>query len=580
MLNIQDVTPVGAMSPTTRLSTRPSTRSSRAGGRRARGRRAESQEARRRRWRRRRPEPCAVGLTRGRPRAEHAAGPIKVASSDPARAAAEANAIASAYAKYNVELKLKGARDALTWLAEEAGRLRAKVDESSQALQNYRIKSGILGMQEQRQISAQKIIEANKGYLEAQAQRMAVEAKLGELTQVAKDPATAGTIFSEADNPLVGKIKGEIGGLETEKSKLLKVYKEKHPEIVKIDAQIQHLRDRLEAEFRGTLRSVQTQVKVARAREDSQLKEVNYLRREGQELNDKESQYQNLQREIESTSSSMTRWSSGSRRRGWPAGSRTAMFGSSRKQPRPARRSGRARPGTGPEHRRRAGPRLRGGLRPRIPRHHREDSRRGGALPRLVGDRGRPLVPRQAALMAARESRPHPHHPDPVLITLTEPKSAASEAFRTLRTNIQFAGLDQPCRSIVVTSAGPEEGKTTSAANFGVVSAQAGSRVCVVDSDLRRPTLHRLFKLSNARGLTTALLENLSFAEVAQPTAVPNLSILPSGPLPPNPAELVGSHRMRDCLRAATEAFDLVLCDSPPLMAVGDAAALAAQCDG
>jgi uncharacterized protein involved in exopolysaccharide biosynthesis len=224
---------------------------------------------------------------------------IKVAGPDPARAAAEANAIASAYAKYNVELKLKGARDALTWLSEEAGRLRAKMEESSQALQNYRVKSGILGMQEQRQISAQKIIEANKGYLEAQAQRMSLEAKLGELTQVAKDPAAAGTIFSEADNPLVGKIKGEIGSLETEKSKLLKVYKEKHPEIVKVDAQIQHLRDRLEAEFRGTLRSVQTQAKIARTREESQFNGVNLLRREGQELNEKESQYQNLQHEVE-----------------------------------------------------------------------------------------------------------------------------------------------------------------------------------------------------------------------------------------------------------------------------------------
>jgi protein-tyrosine kinase len=183
--------------------------------------------------------------------------------------------------------------------------------------------------------------------------------------------------------------------------------------------------------------------------------------------------------------------------------------------------------------------------------------------------------------MAAREGRrSHAPHPDPVLITLTEPKSAASEAFRTLRTNIQFAGLDEPCRTIVVTSAGPEEGKTTSAANFGIVAAQAGSRVCVVDSDLRRPTLHRLFKLSNARGLTTALVEGLSFAEVAQPTEIPNLAILPSGPLPPNPAELVGSHRMRECLFAAKDSFDLVLCDSPPLMAVGDASALAAQCDG
>ena len=225
---------------------------------------------------------------------------IRVAGPDPVRAAAEANAVANAYAKYNVELKLRGARDALTWLTEEAGRLRAKVDESSQALQNYRVKSGILGMQEQRQISAQKIIEANKGYLEAQAQRMAVEAKLGELTQIAKDPAASGTMLSETDNPRVGKIKSEIGTLETEKSKLLKVYKEKHPEIVKVDAQIQHLRDSLDAEFRGTVQSVQTQVKVARAREASLFNEVNSLRREGQELNDKESQYQNLQHEVES----------------------------------------------------------------------------------------------------------------------------------------------------------------------------------------------------------------------------------------------------------------------------------------
>ena len=224
---------------------------------------------------------------------------IKVAGPDPARAAAEANAIANAYAKYNVELKLKGARDALTWLTEEAGRLRQKVEASSQALQNYRVKSGILGMQEQRQISAQKIIEANKGLLEAQAQRMAMEAKFGELTRAAKDPAAAGTMFSEADNPLVGKLKGEIGGLETEKSKLVKVYREKHPEIVKVDAQIQHLRNRLEVEFRGTLRTVETQVKIARAREESQLSAVNQLRHEGQDLNEKETQYQNLQKDVE-----------------------------------------------------------------------------------------------------------------------------------------------------------------------------------------------------------------------------------------------------------------------------------------
>jgi protein-tyrosine kinase len=166
------------------------------------------------------------------------------------------------------------------------------------------------------------------------------------------------------------------------------------------------------------------------------------------------------------------------------------------------------------------------------------------------------------------------------LIAETDPRSPASEAYRTLRTNIQFAGLDQPCRSIVVTSATAGEGKTTTAANLGVVVAQAGSRVCLVDSDLRRPSLHRVFGLDNARGLTTALVEDLPFAEVARPTRVPCLSVLTSGPLPPNPAELVGSKRMRELLEGAASTFDLVLCDSPPVMAVSDAVALAAQCDG
>jgi len=166
------------------------------------------------------------------------------------------------------------------------------------------------------------------------------------------------------------------------------------------------------------------------------------------------------------------------------------------------------------------------------------------------------------------------------LITETDPKSPASEAYRALRTNIQFAGLDQPCRSIVVTSAAAGEGKTTSVANFGVVAAQGGSRVCLVDSDLRRPVLHRLFGLDNASGLTTALLEDLPFGDLAQATRVPNLWVLPSGPLPPNPAELVGSKRMREALQQAVSKFDLVLCDSPPVIAVADGVALAAQCDG
>ncbi len=225
---------------------------------------------------------------------------IKIEGPDPARSAEAANAIANAYAKYNVELKLKGARDAITWLTEEAGRLRAKTEESSQALQNYRVKTGILGMQEQRQITAAKIMDFNKAFLEAQAQRLSLESKLQQLDRIAKEPAGVQTIFTVADNALIDKLKGEASNLETEKSKLLKVYKDQHPEILKIEAQIQQVKQRLEAEFQNTMRAVQTQYKVAKGWEDTLLNQVNQLRQEGLQLNEREIQYQNLQREVES----------------------------------------------------------------------------------------------------------------------------------------------------------------------------------------------------------------------------------------------------------------------------------------
>jgi len=166
------------------------------------------------------------------------------------------------------------------------------------------------------------------------------------------------------------------------------------------------------------------------------------------------------------------------------------------------------------------------------------------------------------------------------LVAETDPRSPAAEAYRTLRTNIRFAGLDTPCRTILVTSASPGEGKTTTVANFGIAAAQADARVCLVDSDMRRPSLHRLFGVPNTRGLTTALVEGGTFGTVAQPTHIKNLSVVTSGPLPPNPAELVGSHRMQECLDSGTKEFDLRLFDSPPVVSVSDALALSALCEG
>jgi uncharacterized protein involved in exopolysaccharide biosynthesis len=222
---------------------------------------------------------------------------IAVEHTDPALAAEFANVVASSYAQYNLQLKMRGASEALTWLTDEANRLRAKVQESAVALQNYRVKAGILGLEEQRKITAQKIMDLNKAYLEAQAQRLSIEAKVQQVTQAAKD--TSGILTASGSNSFVEKLRGEVADLEVERSKLLKVYKGKHPEILKVEARIQQVQQRLDEEMQTIVRGVQGEYRLAKTREESLLNTVNQMRREGQELNEKEIQYLALQRETE-----------------------------------------------------------------------------------------------------------------------------------------------------------------------------------------------------------------------------------------------------------------------------------------
>jgi len=225
---------------------------------------------------------------------------VKFESPDPRLAAEVTSALARQYVKHNLDVKLRGAQEAMTWLNEQMSTLKARVQESSEALQNYRVRAGIMGLQEQRQITAQKIMDFNKQYLEAQAQRLSVEAKLGELQRVASDRSGAQTIFTVADSALIQKLKQEASELETSKAKLSKTYKEKHPEILKVDAQIEQVSLKIDAEIKTMLRAVQTEFRVARAREETLLGNVNRLRAEAQELNQKEIQYLNLQRDSDS----------------------------------------------------------------------------------------------------------------------------------------------------------------------------------------------------------------------------------------------------------------------------------------
>ncbi|HUE75258.1 MAG TPA: CpsD/CapB family tyrosine-protein kinase [Chloroflexota bacterium] len=165
------------------------------------------------------------------------------------------------------------------------------------------------------------------------------------------------------------------------------------------------------------------------------------------------------------------------------------------------------------------------------------------------------------------------------LVTIADPRSPVSEAYRTLRTNIQFSSLDRPVRTLLVTSTSAAEGKSTTIANLAVTFASAGNQVVLVDSDLRRPSLDGLFGLNNAKGLTSIMLDDSDPTLVLQPTQVDRLRVLTSGPLPPNPSELLGSQRLDRILKTLSESVDLVLLDCPPIIAVTDAAVLARKVD-
>lgn len=166
------------------------------------------------------------------------------------------------------------------------------------------------------------------------------------------------------------------------------------------------------------------------------------------------------------------------------------------------------------------------------------------------------------------------------LVVQANPKSTISEQFRTIRTNLQFSMVDHQLKTMTVTSAGPASGKSLMSANLAATFAQENQRILLVDSDLRKPTIHKIFNLRNFKGLSTLITEDEMFDQVIQATEVPNLFVMPSGPVPPNPSELLRSAKMDQVIDQLKGHFDMVVFDTPPVLAVTDAQIVATRTDG
>jgi capsular exopolysaccharide synthesis family protein len=204
-----------------------------------------------------------------------------------------------------------------------------------------------------------------------------------------------------------------------------------------------------------------------------------------------------------------------------------------------------------------------------------------GLLPEAVEENEQPLYGRRKR----RRGRRRPQQPEqplvhPELVIQSRPMSGMAEAARSIRTNLMFMNPDRPYRKLLVTSAAPAEGKTTVACTIAIAFAQGGERVCIVDCDLRRPRLHRIFDRTGEAGLTNVVIGEATLDDVAKPTGIENLWSVPAGPTPPNPADMLHSSRFKKLVDDLRDRFDRVVIDSPPVVAVTDSAIVSTICDG
>lgn len=246
------------------------------------------------------PSAVLLGKLRVEPRRNTRLVDIKIQDPNPHVAAEIANGVAHAYGRFTLETRLKSARDALGWLSEQMNDLKAKVQDSEVALQRYRQQAGIIAIDQQRGLSAQRISELNRAYLEAQAARLALEARVREMQALAKAAggSPGGGMLSE--NPLVQKLRQEAAELDVQLSKALKIYKEKHPEVLKLRSQMDQVQERIQSEVGLVLKSAEAEYRLARNREETMLQRLNAAKQEVQDLSEKEVQYGVLAREASS----------------------------------------------------------------------------------------------------------------------------------------------------------------------------------------------------------------------------------------------------------------------------------------
>ncbi len=501
---------------------------------------------------------------------------IKVKDRDPARAARIADTVAAAYADQNVGRKVSAAGDAVTWLKQQADQLKSELDAADNGLLEYKRSKGILGasLADKQQLVGMDLQDARRQLREAKRETIHLRTELDQLKSLSIDEVQT-SVKEVLTNGLIQRLKEQLVNLRNERAELHNKL-DKHPDVQVLDKKIARVKKSLGEEVAGIRGSLKRAWKSAQESERELVAEVEGLEAQARQLQAMELEYKRHADQVDSRKTLHAQMLGRLKEAELQAQSRAnnvrvldaALVPSSPKSPRlllnlivAALLS------------------LIGGLGLALLVERLDNSVKTQEQLEAYGLTFLGIIPSFKALRGRGGLPKGGGNPDRCVID--HPNSTAAECVRTIRTNLLFMAPERELRSMMITSAGPREGKTCTCVNIGATMAMSGSRTLLIDSDLRRPRLHKIFGMSNASGLTNLIMDpSVGVEEVAQPTEVPGLDIIGSGPLPPNPSELLHTTGLRRTLDRALEAYDRVIFDSPPVGAVTDAQILGQQVDG
>jgi polysaccharide biosynthesis transport protein len=505
---------------------------------------------------------------------------ITVTDRKPQRAALISNTIADTYIEYNLDYKLEGARSAMAWLAEQESELKRQLEQSELKLYQFKKERNLLAvsLDDKQSMLSQNLATVNTRLTELRIKIIEQDAKR-RMIELARDNLNeAETLPEIRANETITALRDSFVQLSKDLSDLTSKYGPEHPRMKAIAAQMGSIKKAYQAEIDGFLAAADKEYRVMLDNERSLKTLMEQQKREAIEVSKIEVEYKPLQRASEQNAKMYGIISSRQKEIDITGPMKTnnvrvlerAIVPTSPVRPKPIQNL-------------MVGLVL--GLGTGIALAFLIEAldntlKTQQDVEQFLGVPVLGLVPLIAGAPNSEPVNDSDHLRERDLGVFLDPKSVAAECCRSIRTNILFMSPDRPLRTIMVTSPSPQEGKTTTAINLGVTMAEAGGRVLIIDTDMRRPRLHRSFGVPNQTGISTVIVGKATLEDSIKRTDVPNLDVLTCGPVPPNPSELLHTERFKAVIDDCAKLYDRIILDSPPTSAVTDPAVLGNLSDG